>query len=458
MKLTDEQDRAIQAGMMCCIMACAGAGKSTVLVQRIRRFVQERLWDPKKIVAITYTRKAAHELQEKLKKVGVEIGYCGTVHSWCLSLINSQRKDKLKAAPDQLFRKMIADSAKTAGCDESVNAILASEKVLHRGIVQRTRAELETSGLIDFDGILTTARNLCHKKIPISDYCLFVDEYQDTGPVEQEIYTQAGALTIVGDWRQTLYEFRGADVESMEKTVDAMHMQVVPLTKNFRCAGHIQDGADEALNATIHAVNNPYQRGKLWKMIETVKEKNGTLTILCGYNATLEVLRRDLEGVGIKVSGQRPDREIQALEAYLRWRDDPSNDALCEHLFNVATPELLPQWKKAADEAYDYLATVLPEGGIAEWKPLEARMKALQEAFPGFNLSDLAEFIVTPTSDDQPIKLMTVHASKGLEWDNVLFVDDLSFSYHHRRMRYVAHTRARKWLGIMLFDTALAGR
>lgn len=441
MNLSQEQQAAVVAGPRLCISACAGSGKSTVLVERIAHQVAQGVFEGD-IVAITYTRRAAESLRHRLQERGITPRFVGTVHSWSLMELNENvnRLDltdgSLKAAPASLFDRMIEDEKKAAGITSNASPLLEL-------VFRKVRSKLEADGLIDFDGILLKMLELVlSKKHP--EVSLFVDEYQDTGPIEQAMYEAMDLqrFTIVGDVRQCLYEFRGADPKSMDATAERMGMERVSLTRNFRCTEEIEQEAQKVLIGD-GVLFVPAELKDIGETIKTHREA----TVLCGYNATIDQLEEWLTKNGVPVAREKNKLERMQLEAYLRMKSDEyPNAALLRNAINLVNPERLKVLDKiAGDQLVDLIDLFDAEEELRLFEPLMNKVEALMMDYPHLDYEELAELVMNPTEpESMGVRLMTIHGAKGLEWDSVIFVDDLRQTEGHARMRYVACTRARK--------------
>jgi len=437
MQLSEEQQAAVVAGPRLCITACAGSGKSTVLVERIAHQVAQGVSEME-IVAITYTKRAAESLRNRLAERGITPRFVGTVHSWALKEINEPLpcEDELKAAPASLFDRMVEDEKRAAGITSKASPLLDL-------VFRKVRSKLELDGLIDFDGILLKMLDLVLNK-KHSDVSLFVDEYQDTGPIEQAIYEgmDLQRFTIVGDPRQCLYEFRGADPMSMDNTAQRMDMEVVSLTRNFRCADEIERQAQQLLVG-----DGPLLAPDELKDIGEEIMINRQATVLCGYNATIDQLEEWLKQRGVPVAREKNQLERLQLEAYLRMKSDeyPSH-ALLRNAIQLVDPDRLKVLDKiAGDQLVDLVDLFDAEEELRLFEPQMNQVEALMMDYPHLDYEELAELVMNPTEpESMGVRLMTIHGAKGLEWDTVIFVDDLRHTDGHARMRYVACTRARK--------------
>ncbi|MCL2426552.1 MAG: UvrD-helicase domain-containing protein [Oscillospiraceae bacterium] len=287
------------------LLAGAGSGKTTVLMNRIANLLKNVGVAGHEIIAITFTNKAAGEMKERLEQLNVpgsENVWASTFHSACARIL---RRDIEHIGYDSSFN--IYDTADTASL---MKRILKDLEIEERNFPHRTvlnyisRAKddmmfadefmasakktgdmrrqaigsayveyekrLKASNSLDFDDlILLTVKLFKEHPDVLKNYqrrfkYVLVDEYQDTNNL-QYLLTAAlaagyGNICVVGDDDQSIYKFRGATIEnilSFEKQFkDA---RVIRLEQNYRSTGMILDAANDVIR------NNQGRKGKnLW--------------------------------------------------------------------------------------------------------------------------------------------------------------------------------------------------
>lgn len=279
------------------VLAGAGSGKTRVLVQRIAALVGRGV-HPGRILAVTFTNKAAGEMRERLRDL---LGYhaapmwIGTFHATCarllrvfheqvglsadysifddedqMRLINAllkQRNLKEEATPRSVLSAI--GSAKNKGEDP-----VECHKLGYLGQVIGTiypmyRDALIREDAVDFNDLLLKVRELfAHKEVAPQlrerfDHVL-VDEFQDTNPVQYDLVrgfvAETNNLTVVGDDDQSIYSWRGAEPRNLlDFKRDYPGAAEVKLEQNYRSTGTIL----EAANAVI-ANNRDRHLKKLW--------------------------------------------------------------------------------------------------------------------------------------------------------------------------------------------------
>lgn len=285
------------------ILAGAGSGKTTVLVNRIAYILQSQLCKPWQILAITFTNKAAGELKERIINAvpdgGADI-WAATFHSTCARIlrrygdrIGFSSHFTVYGTDDQ--KKLVKDILKQLNIDEKylpVKSILSeiskAKDKMHTPEQMRKEAQfdsrktdiskvyeiyqsrLKTADAMDFDDMLCNTVLLFEKCPEILEYYqnqfryIMVDEYQDTNKVQYKFVSMLaekyGNICVVGDDDQSIYKFRGATIEnilSFENTFKGA--KIIRLEQNYRSTQNILNAANEVIS------NNTMRKGKtLW--------------------------------------------------------------------------------------------------------------------------------------------------------------------------------------------------
>ena len=285
------------------ILAGAGSGKTTVLVNRISYILRSGLCRPWNILAITFTNKAAGELKERICNTVPEGGadiWAATFHSTCARILR-RYGDRLGysshftvyATDDQ--KRLVKEIMKQLQIDEKqlpVRSVLSdiskakdkmltpqqmkkdaeydSRKVFVAKIYEIYQSRLKTADAMDFDDLLCKAVELFEQEPEILGFYqnqfkyIMVDEYHDTNKVQYRFVSMLaqkyGNICVVGDDDQSIYKFRGATIEnilSFEKTFSGA--RVIRLEQNYRSTQNILDAANGVIS------NNTIRKGKtLW--------------------------------------------------------------------------------------------------------------------------------------------------------------------------------------------------
>lgn len=338
------------------VIAGAGSGKTRVITQRIEMLVEKDL-APERIVALTFTNKAAKEMKERLnflKNKNLKKPFIGTFHSYCLFLLQRYSKyfdletfSILDSADQQSLIKTIL---KNYALDKEftpkkVLYYISAKKNGMQGFdyPERIAAKLETifrdyekekekSFLFDFDDlILKVYKKICSdevfaQKIQSSIDHILIDEYQDTNGVQHDLIKKMslfqGDLNIksifaVGDEDQSIYSWRGAIVENIEKfKQDFAPVKMIKIEQNYRSVNSI-------LNAANQLIKNNKSRNE--KNLWSDNKKEGRVVHLTVKN---EYQEAEISSAFIKkIENKFPDQSIAIL-----YRNHSQSRALEEAL------------------------------------------------------------------------------------------------------------------------------
>lgn len=296
MNLTESQLRAIEhAGRNLQLVACAGSGKTEVVARRIVHLLSQNSpgsLAPRNIVAFTFTDKAAAELKERIvtrthqalgEIPGMAEMFVGTIHSFCLDLLKSESIKHLKfEVLNEVQQRLFVDrsssrSGLTTSTDLEGVALKRYRDTLHYVTAlsilreaERDDAQLNDCSLLaglsayqslldsrsylDYSAILEEAVTLMTNdegvryRLGERVKYVVVDEYQDVNPVQEAIvwsmHELGARICVVGDDDQTIYQWRGSDVENIltfEKRYPAVEQ--ITLEENFRSSEGIVETA-----------------------------------------------------------------------------------------------------------------------------------------------------------------------------------------------------------------------
>lgn len=285
------------------ILAGAGSGKTTVLVNRIAYILQSELCKPWQILAITFTNKAAGELKERICNAVPEGGsdiWAATFHSTCARILRRYGNRigftshfTVYGTDDQ--KKLVKDILKQLNYDEKMlpvkrvlneiskakDEMLTPQEMLKRAgydnlklsvakVYEIYQSRLKTADAMDFDDMLCKTVELFQNCPDILEFYqnqfkyIMVDEYQDTNKVQYKFVSMLAAkygnICVVGDDDQSIYKFRGATIEnilSFENTFKGA--KIIRLEQNYRSTQNILNAANGVIS------NNTMRKGKtLW--------------------------------------------------------------------------------------------------------------------------------------------------------------------------------------------------
>ncbi|MFA6448219.1 MAG: UvrD-helicase domain-containing protein [bacterium] len=301
------------------VVAGAGTGKTRTIAYRTAFLIDQGI-PPENILAITFTNKAAREMRERISKMlGADI--CArmtvsTIHSLCVRLLREDfgalgrdPKFSIFDTTDQtgLIRKALVDHGFDPhkndprdllwriGKVKNVFPVVESEDFadpVFRQVYLSYNTMLETNNALDFDDLLIYGSRLLENKKILEKYqerfrYIMVDEYQDINGCQYSLIRKLSAksknLYVVGDDDQSVYGWRGAQVENiLNFERDFKGAKVVKLERNYRSTGAIL----EAANAVI--ANNTVRRAKkLW----TTEKEGHPASVIAAADAHEEAAR-----------------------------------------------------------------------------------------------------------------------------------------------------------------------
>jgi DNA helicase-2/ATP-dependent DNA helicase PcrA len=299
------------------VLAGAGSGKTRVIAHRLARLVETGA-DPRGIVAVTFTNKAAREMRERAVRLlgGSGFGsFVGTFHSWGLRFLRrhaaSARIDPRFAIADsadqlalvkqamaeaEVSEQILPPGAVRARISQAKNALLsperfeatqsdfAGERIARVYALYEKR--LGASGALDFDDLIVRPVRLLREQEALRDAerrrvrHLLIDEYQDTNSAQDALVRLLGetadSFCAVGDEDQAIYRWRGAEVEHILRFEnDFPGARLVPLERNYRSTSEILAAASTLVSHNrrrrekrLRADRGAGARVRLWRFEE----------------------------------------------------------------------------------------------------------------------------------------------------------------------------------------------
>lgn len=281
------------------VMAGAGSGKTRVLTHRIAYLMSEKQVSPYNILAITFTNKAAREMKERVEKLIGERGkdvWISTFHSMCvrilrrdidligydlnfgilddadqLSVIKTVMEDlnlDSKRQSPKYFLSQISNAKNELKTPSDLNKEFENEDVIR--VYEKYQQTLFKNNRVDFDDLLMLTVHLFEKHPEVLSFYqnkfqyIHIDEYQDTNHAQYKIVTLLAEkfrnICVVGDSDQSIYSWRGANIENiLSFESDYPDASVVLLEQNYRSKQMILNAANDVIK------NNSGRRDKqLW--------------------------------------------------------------------------------------------------------------------------------------------------------------------------------------------------
>jgi ATP-dependent DNA helicase UvrD/PcrA len=500
----DQRDAVTTSANPLCIIAGAGSGKTRVLTRRIAWHSTVGGIDPRRVLALTFTRRAASELRKRTWHLGLrEEVAAGTFHSAALATLRRFWDHTGRSHPTLLDRRISflakrhpkLDRSAVADLDAEIgwararlitpenygDAAAAARRRPPRGaeFVARAYTEYQDAKrqrrLIDFDDILALCHATMQRETAFADAQhwryrhLFVDEFQDVNPLQfallQSFLGPESTLVVVGDPDQAIYGWNGAEPDFLN---DIHHhlpgVAVVHLRANFRSTPEILAAAGRVLGKepqpamrfrgdtpTVSAVGADGEPGAVALAVRARHQPGApwrSQAVLARTNAQLPALRNALETAGIPTRSRGEGallRRPEIIDLLDRWPDaEALHSALAEQR---ATPD---------DTDLDAERAAM----------VEAFLEIARDHLTLEPDATVGEFVTALRFDDRvgtagdAVELATFHSAKGLEWPIVHLVGledglvPIAFARtraardEEQRLLYVAVTRAERELHV----------
>src|SRR3989344_2564426 len=499
------------------ILAGAGSGKTRVLIHKVLHLIKDKKIDPRSIVMITFTNKAAREMKERILRATnnlVKLGYIGTYHSFCCLLL--RRDGEEIGIPrsfsiyddddsESLLKKILKNSIEGKSApsyfsnriSEAKNQLIDPERYLelfsyHRAaqvadVYFQYQKELKKNNALDFDDLIMKVVKLFTKAPQVLDKYqnryryLLVDEFQDTNNA-QYVFTRLLAkkhqnITVVGDFSQSIYSWRGADIRNLEKfTEDFPDAKVVELEQNYRSTQNILNFAYEVISENqlhpilklftknadgeeiiLHESENEEEEAMF--VTQTVQEivsesDYSQIAVLYRTNAQSRIIEEAFLNETIPytlIGGTRfyERREIKDILSYLRLLVHPSDEIALDRVKKIGKQRFAKF--KSFYESYneskktvvtsDLMEEIFNKTGYLELYDAEipedyARLENIKELKSvALNFPHLVTFLEQVAlveseyfesekkgNSARGVRLMTLHQAKGLEFDHVFIV------------------------------------
>ena len=269
------------------VMAGAGSGKTRVLTHRIAYLMSEKQVSPYNILAITFTNKAAREMKERVEKLIGERGkdvWISTFHSMCvrilrrdidligydlnfgilddadqLSVIKTVMEDlnlDPKRQSPKYFLSQISNAKNELKSPRDLSKEFENEDVIR--VYERYQQILFKNNRVDFDDLLVLTVHLFEKHPEVLTFYqnkfqyIHIDEYQDTNNAQYQIVSLLAQkfrnICVVGDSDQSIYSWRGANIENiLSFEHDYPDAKVVLLEQNYRSKQMILNAANDVI-------------------------------------------------------------------------------------------------------------------------------------------------------------------------------------------------------------------
>lgn len=319
------------------VLAGAGSGKTRVVTYKIAYLVKEIGINPFNILAITFTNKAANEMKERAEELlerSINGMWIGTFHSNCVRILRKHYSSNFTIYDTQDSVNLIKRIIKDRNLDsdqfkpKSIKNRISDFKNKGMGVKEFQEfagsdfylkivgeiffdyeAAMKEANALDFDDLLLKTvkifeanPSVCEEYSSKFDY-IFVDEYQDVNDIQYKFIKAISHvhnnLTVVGDENQSIYAFRGANLENiLNFERDFKGAKVIYLNQNYRSTKSILDAANHLI------LNNPQKYKRELLATKADDEKVKCYNLMTGDDEAYKVLEiiENLKDFGEKYS------------------------------------------------------------------------------------------------------------------------------------------------------------
>jgi len=305
--LNDAQKKAVEAteGRVL-ILAGAGSGKTSVIVHRIAHLIKNCGASPKSILGLTFTNKAAEEMQSRIAglidSAAASQVTLSTFHSFCMQVLRREihrlgytrdfslyDEKEVRRLINQLARHLLGQEGELPSLEATLETISQAKNraempqgKFSRELFERLQTSMRAYNAVDFDSLLSLTLDLFENHPEALSYYqdryryIMIDEYQDTNPVQYRLAkllsSRSKNLCVVGDDDQAIYGWRGADIQNI---LQFEYDTVICLEQNYRSTPTILQGASAVIR------NNKKRHPKeLW----SAREKGELITVFHAPN------------------------------------------------------------------------------------------------------------------------------------------------------------------------------
>jgi DNA helicase-2/ATP-dependent DNA helicase PcrA len=407
--LNEEQRKVVQffKGALL-VVAVAGSGKTRALIHRIAYLIKEHMVDPSTILAVTFSKKAADEMNNRLLRLGVNGCRVGTWHSLCLEILRTEidyfdiskweidTKDRYRVIVKKIlgWEKMkwnTADLTKVIsfiGLCKASAALPGSKKamslarqlfdenpcnqnnprLLNEAYFHSEEARVDRY-ILTFDDMLVEAHQLLSRNEDIRvrwasrfDFVL-QDEAQDQNLVQAEIAQMLARdhrnYMVVGDPGQSIYKFRGAIPERLLSFEKEWNAEIVKMNKNYR-------SADEILSTANGIISSMSPKTHLGVMMEGMRELKNPVELFNSEDMDQEgetIVRDILE---------RHESGLSWRDSAVLYRTNAQSRAVEESLISNKVPYVIVggtnfYMRKEVQDLLSYLKVATDRAGEVEF-------------------------------------------------------------------------------------------
>lgn len=485
MSLSSQQQEIVNASLLglgpVVVKAGPGSGKTHTVVSLIQSHLATGLL-PQEVIAITFTRRAARELKERLGRAGKKVR-ASTIDSLCLDIVQGPFPDTKTLSPfcASIVFQICCDMFGVKATPANMDRMNKMREAPYTGAAKDPSWEelkhvrefydqlLASSNYADYTWILLQAIwTVCSNKWQGQCKLLIVDEAQDTSLVQwelvKEIVKKTGAqLVVVGDMNQNIYSWRNAAPQVFYDLANDVQSMTLPLKESYRCSPKIVRASNAfiALNPDAEADVDAIRSGVFdpVRVSSQVPELEASLlidnlysphdiAILCRTNRTVDNVARGLKELGIPVNAVHSQESVVGFLAAAGLFGLDQDNAIHQILIKSTANSV--GFRISGESPETIIASLVsnPDGmsvvnyisqcqskdllfaeAVKELKDVprfRSHAESLIENFGGFSIEDAFERILAPLEVEEfmgAVTVSTIHQAKGLEWPAVIVAD-----------------------------------
>ncbi len=399
------------------IVAGPGSGKTTVLTKKIAYLIKNNLIEAKNCLALTFTKKAAEELSERLGKILGKETFINvhTFHSLCFKILK-EKGDILGLKPD-------------------FQIITKEEKLLYKD-------DEKIENALDFEDLIKLTIELLEKNKEVLDEYIqlfkyiFVDEYQDIDSRQYQLIKLLTSKNIfaIGDNNQAIYGFRGGSARFFNNfSIDYPDSKKIILKNNYRSSKYITDASNDLINSynSISKYDKVNEKTVIYKAYTKASEAEFIVSKIENLIGGGSFFSLDSN----RAQGFENEQNYTFSDFAILYRSKSCLKPLKEALDRISMPY--------ASYSEDALCSSKPIrellSSIDDNSPIDSQIKALKhkyiteveenvldhlinlaEKFPNrydfYHEAAFLNMVDTYDKNADRISLMTLHSSKGLEF------------------------------------------
>jgi len=503
MQPTEQQELILKHDGNAVIIAAPGSGKTFVISQKIRSILTS-CHQYHGVIAISFTKKASGELKERCLKNGLDpkSSFFGTIDKFYIGeIIIPFGKQIWKQTGDDFSTPKISTldeeqqrAFEWVKVDNPIDGVSDEQIDILRGFFKQGIIPLETVDILA--NYIFRNSLACRKYLKARYKAIYIDEYQDCGSNQHLLFEQIVALGItgvaVGDINQSIYAFSGKSSKYLSGLTSSPNFKTFKLDKNHRCHPSVINYSNYLLDPNIEMLPTSSSVVKLYSVdgdetqiaawldqiiakIAAQQIKNNQIGILTKSNRTSDLINQHLKAPHKLIATTDLDLSLTIWSGIfsnlLHFAYDPSFRFIEVIEEFVSFDKLSPDTRRKLVKFRAQIKTLFAEAPLNIPEVVNVFTEIAEQLAPKSKTQEsvklLSQILNLPTqldaykpTNENDVNIMTLHKSKGLEFDVVLHLDlhewvfpskypdngEVRFHdyFQDLNLHYVGITRARK--------------